>query len=159
MNPTFNNSNNRQNMHQAYDTMMATMGEAERNAFCKMPCSVRIVFLNHLFFSKDQFREQDCATTVAGSVPNSTPSSEAGDLFDKDSLFDKPLPVTRTPPVLDPPGILRPFLQRLPSSGEPPATLLLMLHAWRNSDEVPMVYCCNCAVLAELHGEKYLEDR
>ncbi|KAJ9077922.1 hypothetical protein DSO57_1039761 [Entomophthora muscae] len=141
MNPTFNsNSNKRQNMHQAYDAMMATMGEAERNTFRKMPRSVRIAFLNCLCSSGDQFCKQDCATTVAGSALSSAPSSNAGDLFNKDSLFNKPLLITRTPPVLGPSGTLHPFLQHLPFSGEPPATPLSMLHAWRNSDEVPMDY-------------------
>ncbi|KAJ9072233.1 hypothetical protein DSO57_1039664 [Entomophthora muscae] len=127
-------------MRQAYNAMMATMGEAERNAFCKMPRSVRIAFLNRLCSSKDQFCKQDFTTTVAGSVPNSAPSSNAGDLFDKDSLFDEPLPVTSTPPVLGPSGALRPFVQRLPSSGAPPATPLLMLCTRRNSDEAPVDY-------------------
>ncbi|KAJ9088055.1 hypothetical protein DSO57_1026901 [Entomophthora muscae] len=139
MNSTSNTSD-RQSMRQAYSTMMATMGEAERNAFCRMPCSVRIAFLNCLFSSKDQFCEQDCATTVAGSVPNSALSSDAGDLFEEDSLFDEPSPVPSTPPVCDPSGALRPFLQCLPSSGEPPATPLSMLCAWRNLDKVLMDY-------------------
>ncbi|KAJ9072934.1 hypothetical protein DSO57_1021920 [Entomophthora muscae] len=139
MNST-SNTNNRQSMHQAYNTMMATMGEAERNAFFKMPHSVRIAFLNRLCSSKDQFCKQDSATTVAGSIPNSAPSSNVGDLFDKDSLFNEPLPITFTPTVLGPSSTLRPFLQHLLSSGEPPVTPFFMLCTWHNSDEVPMDY-------------------
>ncbi|KAJ9070440.1 hypothetical protein DSO57_1007901 [Entomophthora muscae] len=40
MNPSDNI--NSSNMHQAYDAMMASMSEAERNSF-KMPCSVHVV--------------------------------------------------------------------------------------------------------------------
>ncbi|KAJ9086415.1 hypothetical protein DSO57_1004474 [Entomophthora muscae] len=45
MNSTNTNNNNFQDMHQVYSAMMAIMGEAERNAFCKMPHSVCITFL------------------------------------------------------------------------------------------------------------------
>ncbi|KAJ9075210.1 hypothetical protein DSO57_1039774 [Entomophthora muscae] len=147
--------------------MMATMGEAERNAFLKMPRSVRIAFPNRLCSSKNQFCKQDCITTVAGSVLNSAPSSNIGDLFEEDSLFAKTSPSPSTPLVVVPSGTSHPFMQRLPSSGEPPATPSSMLCACCNLNKVPMDYpnllskfvVCHCketifSFVQSMHSDK-----
>ncbi|KAJ9088656.1 hypothetical protein DSO57_1020987 [Entomophthora muscae] len=119
-----------------------------------MPHSVQIAFLNRLCSSKEQFLKQDCATTVAGSVTNSAPSSDAGNLFDKDSLFEEHIPVSRAPLAGSSSSALHPFVKRLPSSGVPCATSSSMLCTWSNLDKVPMDYPDLLSKFGMCHHEK-----